>query len=298
MVMFGSTYYHGSIRKYVITFGNMFNDIIIRRYDKTNTPIQVLNVPIAYGPKEKWLVRLREDPNLSKEVAISLPRIGFEITGMTYDPARRQQSVIRNVAANTATGAMYYQYTPVPYNINFALYVMVRNADDAAQIIEQIIPFFGPEWTNSVRLIPNMNITMDIPTILNDVSIEDAYEGDFLTRRALIYTLTFTMKAYFYGPVRNASGSGRGLIKRVQVDTSVITGGANSQITAAQIAETGRSSRIVITPGLLANGSPTTDSAQSIDYNLIDPGDDYGFAANTFFYSDGLKYDPVTGNDV
>jgi hypothetical protein len=168
----------------------------------------------------------------------------------------------------------------------------VRNADDGAQILEQIVPYFGPEWTNTVRVIPQTNLTIDIPTILNTVSIEDTYEGDFETRRALIYTFDFTVKAYFYGPVRR-----QGVIKRAQIDFGIVTANSGNKITLDDIAHTGRSSRVVITPGLLANGSPTTDSSQSIPYTQIEATDDWGYAANNFFFTDGKKYNPVTGQD-
>jgi len=128
--------------------------------------------------------------------------------------------------------------------------------------------------------------------VLNTVSIEDTYEGDFNTRRALIYTFDFTVKAYFYGPTRR-----QGIIKRAQIDFGIVTGNSYNSISIEDIARTGRSSRIVITPGLLANGSPTTNSAASIPYNQIEATDDYGFCANTFFYTDGKKYNPVTGSD-
>jgi hypothetical protein len=158
--------------------------------------------------------------------------------------------------------------------------------------MEQIVPYFGPEWTNQVKLIPQMAITQDIPTILNTVSIEDTYEGDFDTRRALIYTFDFTVKAYFYGPVRR-----QGIIKRAQIDFGIVTANTGSRITIEDTRLTGRSSRIVVQPGLLANGNPTTNSAASIPYTQIKAEDDYGFCSNTFFYTDGRKYNPITGSD-
>jgi hypothetical protein len=185
-----------------------------------------------------------------------------------------------------------YNYAPVPYDINFNLYSYVRNADDSAQIMEQIVPYFGPEWTNSVRILSQTDVTLDVPTVLNNISIEDTYEGDFNTRRALIYTFDFTVKGYFYGPVRR-----QGVIKRAQIDFGVVSGNAGNKITLEDVSKTGRSSRIVIQPGLLANGSPTTNSSASIPYRQIDADDDYGFCSNTFFYTDGFKYNPVTGQD-
>jgi len=289
-MIFGSQFYNQSLRKYIVMFGNMFNDLVVQRLSSSGTVVQTVSVPIAYGPKEKYLVRISQDPDLTRDVAIQLPRMAFEIVSLAYDPTRRLQHTIKNARVSSDPDNKNYQYTPVPWNITMALYVFVRNADDGAQIIEQILPYFGPEWTNSVNLVPSMNIKMDIPTILNDVSIEDTYEGDFVTRRALIYTLTFTIKGYFYGPVRNS-----GVIKRIQIDMPVPSG--NGPVTAEDIASTGRSHRIVVTPGLLANGAPTTNSAASISYSLISANTNFGIASNTFFFTDGKKYNPHTGND-
>jgi hypothetical protein len=274
-------------------FGNMFNDIVIRRYDSANNNISAVAVPLAYGPKEKFLVRTTQDPNLNQPVAIQLPRMAFEMTTLNYDGQRRLVGSNRNVKVTTTDeDKLDYNYMPVPYDLQFNLYAYVRNADDGAQILEQIVPYFGPEWTNSLRIIEKTGITIDVPTVLNTVSIEDTYEGDFNNRRALIYTFDFTVKGYFYGPTRR-----QGIIKRSQIDFGIVTANSGNKITLDDVSRTGRSSRIVITPGLLANGSPTTNSAASIPYNQIQADDDYGFCANTFFYTDGKKYNPVTGQD-
>ena len=278
--MFGY-FSHGLIRKYVIVFGSMFNDLTIQRYNGT-TRVQTLAVPIAYGPKQKFLVRLETDPNLDREIAISLPRLGFELTGISYDPVRKLNSTQKNSYVFSDKTLLKTQYTPVPYNIDFTLSIMVKNADDGTQILEQILPYFKPEWNIAVNLVPEMNISMDIPTVLNSVSLQDAYDGDFMSRRVLNWDLNFTMKGYIYGPVSNS-----GVITRTQVD-----------LYANTASDTPRSSRLVAVPGLLANNAPTTNSAASINRSLIDADDDYGFASNTFFFLDGLKYDPVSGGDV
>jgi hypothetical protein len=273
-------------------FGNMFNDIVVRRLNANNVSLQAVSVPLAYGPKEKFLVRITQDPNLDQQVAIQLPRMGFEMTTLAYDGTRRLVGSTRNVKVADDKNKLDFTYVPVPYDMNFSLYAYVRNADDGAQIMEQIVPYFGPEWTNQVHLIPQMSLTQDIPTILNSVSIEDTYEGDFNNRRAIIYTFDFTVKGYFYGPVRN-----QGIIKRSQIDFGIVTGNTSNRITTEDIARTGRSSRIVVQPGLLANGSPTTNSAASIPYTQIQATDDYGFCSNTFFFVDGRKYNPRTNSD-
>ena len=290
--MFGSQFYNQSLRKYIVMFGNMFNDIVVQRLDNNGSTIQSIAVPIAYGPKEKFLVRLASDPDLDRQVAIQLPRMGFEVTGYTYDPIRRLQHTIRNAKVSSDDpNTLNYQWTPVPYNLQVTLSIFVRNADDGAQILEQILPYFGPEWTNSVNLIPSMGIKMDIPTILNDVSVEDSYEGDFVTRRALIYSLSFTVKGYFYGPVRS-----QGVIKRTRIDMMAANG--HGTITGNDISRTGRAHRIIIQPAQYANGAPSTNAASSISYSLISANSNFGIASNTFFYSDGLKYDPVRDEDV
>jgi hypothetical protein len=264
--MFGY-FSHGLMRKYVIVFGSMFNDLTIQR-NNGGSRIQTLAVPIAYGPKQKFLVRLDTDPNLDREIAISLPRLGFEMTGISYDPTRKLNSTQKNSYVFSDKTLLRTQYTPVPYNIDFTLSIMVKNADDGTQILEQILPYFKPEWNMSVNIMPDMDISMDIPTILNGVSLQDAYDGDFMTRRVLMWDLTFTMKGYLYGPTTN-----QGIITRTQVDFYANTA-----------PDTEKSSRVVIVPGLTAAGLPTSNSAASISRDLIDSDDDYGFAANTFFY--------------
>lgn len=277
-----SWFSHGLIRKYIIVFGSLFDDITVQRYDNDNNHVQTLPVPLAYGPKQKFLVRLEADPNLDRQVAISLPRMGFEIQGISYDPTRKLNTVTKNVKTASADNTVLKtQYTPVPYNIEIQLSIFVKNAEDGTQIIEQILPYFRPEWGTTVNVIPEMSLSMDVPIVLNSVSFEDTYEGDYLTRRALIWNLNFTMKAYLYGPTSTS-----GVITRTQIDFH-----ANTALT------TPRSSRIVIVPGLLANGAPTTNSAASIDRSLIKATDDYGFASNTFFYTDGFVYNPTTGSD-
>jgi hypothetical protein len=274
MAMFGSTFYHQTLRKYVIVFGNMFNDLTVSRLDGSGNTLQTLAIPISYSPKEKWLARLKDDPDLTAQLQVILPRLGFEITGFEYDGSRRLPSTIRNTAAGSA-GTIKYQRVPVPWNLNFSLYSYVRNADDGVQIMEQILPFFGPEWTNSVNLIPEMGIKLDVPTILTGVSVEDTYEGDYENRRALVYTYNFTMKCWFFGPVREPTNDG--IIKRTilnfhSMDTGLKANtiyGITVDITDEEIDRSLTTSRVTIQPGLLANGVGTTNSASSINYFFI-----------------------------
>jgi hypothetical protein len=303
MPMFGSTFYHQTLRKYVIVFGNMFNDLTVSRLDDSGNTLQTLAIPISYSPKEKWLARIKDNPDLTAQLQAILPRLAFEITGFEYDGTRRLTSINRNSALNS-NGKIQYQRTPVPWNLTFSLYSYVRNADDGVQVMEQILPFFGPEWTNTVNLIPEMGIKLDVPTILNSMSIEDTYEGDYENRRALIYTYNFTMKCWFFGPVRAPANEG-GIIKRTilnfhSMDTALKANtiyGITADITDEEVARSLTTSRVTIQPGLLANGAGTTNSAASISYNSISANSAWKFAPNTFFYPGGVKYNPVTGQD-
>ena len=174
MPIFGSTFYHQTLRKYVVAFGNMFNNLTVERLDSTGNSLQTIEIPISYSPKEKWLARIRDNPDLTGQVQTILPRLAFEITGFEYDGSRRLSSVTRNVSTSSSdSDVLKYQRTPVPWNINFALHSYVRNADDGVQIMEQILPYFGPEWTNTLNLINEMGIKMDVPTILNGLNIDD-----------------------------------------------------------------------------------------------------------------------------
>ena len=286
-MIFGHQFYNASLRRYIVAFGNMFNEMTVTRLDGTGTKIQTIAVPITYGPKEKFLARLTMDPNLTRPIAAQLPAMSFEIVSMNYDSSRRLQA-LNSIKKTSPT--VLRQYVPVPWNLSFALFIYVRNADDGAQLLEQILPFFGPEWTNDIILNPAMGLSFNVPTILESVSTEDAYEGDFITRRAMVYTLNFTMKAYFLGPTLS-TGPRTKLIKKIKIDFGIPDGDVSEAI------DVSREERLVITPGLLANGSPTTNSAASIPYLQIAANSNFGIASNTFTFFDGLVYNPRTGND-
>ena len=181
---------------------------ILHGKNASGSDSQSLKVPLAYGPKQKFMVRLDADPNLDQKVAITLPRIGFEIAGFDYDPSRKLNRIIkRKKVSNTTDKAlkqMNTQYSPVPYNLNFELFVMTKNSDDGIQIVEQILPFFQPEYTVTINAVPEMDVVRDVPIVLNNIGYEDTYTGSFTERRAIIYTLNFTAKAYVYGPVTTA----------------------------------------------------------------------------------------------
>lgn len=268
--MFGHSFYHGALRKYIIMFGNMFNDLEVGRYNTSGQLIQSIKVPISYGPKEKFLARLREDPGLDREFATVLPRLSFEITNISYDATRSYNKMNRMINLTSGGDMMKTQHTPSPYDIDITLYGMFANNEDAVQVVEQILPFFRPEWTHSVKITSDMGAYFDVPTVLNDMSIEDTYEGDFQTRRAIIYTFNFTIKGYMFGPVQN-----KGVIKRTKI-TAI-----SMDHTAAD-----RYSRVTTTPGLDANGNPVTLSNKSIPISQIDANSNYGYAFDIENYFD------------
>ncbi len=264
--MLGTTYYHETIRKCVIGFGTVFNDIHITRKDSSGKIQQSMKVPLAYGPKQKFLVRLSEDPSISKTVAITLPRIGFEIGAITYDASRKLNKIQKVKKAGSSGNKVDTQYMPVPYNIDFELYAMAKNSDDALQIVEQILPYFQPDYTITINDIVAMNNKRDVPIILSGISYEDNYEGDFAERRAIIYTLAFTAKMYLYGPVTSCS-----VITKVQVD----------QFTDSASAAPKREQRYAVTP------DPASASME----------DDFGFNETHSFFEDAKTFNPETGQD-
>ena len=265
--MFGRRFYHESLRKVVVAFGTIFNNIIIHRTDADGSVLQRLKVPLSYSPKEKFLVRLEQQPNLDqREMAVNLPRMGFEISGINYDPSRKLQRVGRLKKTHaTDTGTQYFQYNPVPYNISFNLYSFTATAEGGLQIIEQILPYFQPDYTVTINAIPEMGIKRDVPITLNSVNYEDTYDGAFTTRRAVNYTLGFTAKTYLYGPLHSSK-----VIKETQTDMFVDTASGAT-----------REERIVVVP------NPTT----------ADADDDFGFTTTITTHRDSKTYNPATDSD-
>lgn len=203
---FANYFYHGLIRKYVAAFGSLFDQITIERADDSGRQKKMI-VPIAYGPWQKTLNKRVQDPKHNNSVAMSLPRMSFEIVGITYDPQRKLAST-KKLKVDGGMGV----FSPVPYTIEFSLSIMGKYIEDVYKVQEQIIPFFTPEYTPALIVIPGLE-ALDTPIILNSISVEDSYEGDYETRRAVIGTMTFTMSVEFYSPIRD-----RKLIKFTDVD--------------------------------------------------------------------------------
>ena len=213
--MLDQRFYWGTIRKAIVAFGNMFNNINVERRDADGNIIQILKVPLSYASKSKALARIQQRPNVDdRQVQIIVPRIAFEMTTMNYDYNRKISPVQQSRSVNATSNTLDSQYAPTPYNINVQLYVYVKNQDDGLQIIEQILPYFNPDYNLTVKSIPQLNIKNDLPIILDSVSFEDNYEGEFEDRRTIIWTLSFTMKLNFYGPVNK-----QGVIKKVIAST-------------------------------------------------------------------------------
>ena len=215
-------FYHEITRKTIVAFGTLFSDIKIRRESQDRSQLQTVAVPIAYAPKEKWVVKIEQDPTHDNYTYTTLPRMSFEVTGYEYDPSRRvgKMNYLTCSTVDHDGKSMKKVFAPVPYNIDISLYVLTKTQEDGLQIIEQIVPYFTPEFTMSIKGLTDMNTNLDIPIVLNNLSVQDDYDGDFQTRRFVTWTLNFTIKTYMFGPVTE-----HGVINRVLVDMTDIDAG-------------------------------------------------------------------------
>ena len=271
-------YYHSLFRKYVIIFGTLFNNIRIERVNQSGVVTQTLKVPIAYGPREKYLARVTGNPDAIAVQAIQLPRMAFEVTNISYAADRKLQTTRTVMTANNITGVNVYKkaYTPVPYDIDFQLSIMAKNTEDMTRIVEQILPYFTPEWTISAKLLEDFDQLTDIPIVIGAVQIEDNYDSGFTERRALIYTINFVMKAYLYGPVTQSK-----LAKIVNINYDIpvdITTPVDEVIPVELQA---------VQPGLDANGNPTTLLANTIPYSQINETDPYDYIDTKTLFPNG-----------
>jgi T4-like virus Myoviridae tail sheath stabiliser len=265
--MLGTYFYHQIIKKTIVAFGALFKDTYIVHDDNSGNSISQIEVPLAYGPIQKFLARIEQQPNLNKPIQITLPRMSFEMNSIEYDGTRKAVPT-QTFKANQGTN-LKQVFMPVPYNIGFELNILTKLEDDALQIIEQILPFFQPTFTVTVDLISEIGEKRDIPFTLNSISFQDDYEGDFETRRALIYTLQFTAKTYLFGPISPTSD---GLIRKVQIDFFTDT-----DTTTAK-----REMRYTVTPN-----PPTAN-----------PGDNYSYTEEIDIFSDSKTYSPTQKLDI
>jgi hypothetical protein len=280
--MLGTYSYHEIFRKTVVAFGTLFNNIELRRSD------EVMKVPLAYGPKAKFLARLDQVPDpTNKRVQITLPRISFEINGITYDSSRKV-SPTQKIAIPTSNTKNKNVFMPVPYNLGFELAIISKNQEDGLQILEQILPYFQPHYNLSVKLLPSMNEVKDVPVVLQNIDYEDDYEGDFSTRRAIIYTLQFSVKTYLYGPVTEPK-----VIKKAIIDYST-----SAKVTAP------REVRYQVTPTSLQDRDgvvvTTLSSATDADDNLIAVADASGINKFDSIYIDTelFRVSKKSGNNL
>ena len=266
--MLGTYFYHEIIRKAIIGFGTLFNDVYIKHLNKDGSVADETKVGLSYGPSQKFLAKIQQQAELSKSTAITLPRMSFEMVGIQYDGSRKT-SVTQTFKALGDDGKIRKVYMPVPYNLNFELSIYSKLNDDALQIIEQILPFFQPSYNITVDLVSSIGEKKDIPIILDTIDMQDDYEGDFSTRRALIYTLRFTAKTYLFGPVADKP---EGLIRKVQVDMYADT---NTQTAKREMRYT---------------AVPDPISAE--------PGDDFGFTETWESFGDSKSYSPTEQRDI
>ena len=209
-------FYNEILRRTIIGFGTLFNNLTIKATNASDSVVSVTKVPLAYGPTQKFLARLEQSPDLNKSTAMTLPRMSFEFTGLTYDPSRKVTTTQTFVVKDPNTGEETKKgFMPVPYNMQFELSIMCKLNDDALQIVEQILPYFQPAYNLTVELVEGIKEKRDVPVVLENITMEDNYTGDFKERRVLLYTLRFTAKTYMYGPVSSAT---RDIIKVAKVN--------------------------------------------------------------------------------
>ena len=262
----GEYFYHEIFKKTVVGFGNLFNGIQIRKLDQEKNIINVMKVPLAYGPNQKFLARLQQQGELNQPTQITLPRMSFEMTGITYDATRKTQPTQMFKTKEDGT-KLKKVYLPVPYNVSFELNIMAKLNEDCLQIVEQILPYFQPAFTTTIDLVDTIGEKRDVPIVLESVNFTDDYEGDFSSRRILLYTLTFTAKTYLFGPIDE---TGDGLIRKVQVDYHTDT----RRTAPREVRYTAE-----------------------VDPFDAEPGDDFGFNEETVVFFDSKVYSPTQDED-
>ena len=281
--MLGNYFYHEIIRKTIIAFGTLFNDVHVRHTDQAGNAESDLKVPLAYGPSQKFLARITQQADLNKAVQITMPRMSFEMTSIDYDPTRKT-SLVQTFKTCDDGSKVKKVFMPVPYNIGFELNILSKLNDDSLQILEQILPYFQPHFNLTIDLVDSIGEKRDIPIILESVNLQDDYEGNFDTRRALIHTLRFTAKTYLFGAIADSSD---GLIRKVQVDMYSSTDRATAK----------REMRYTVTP--TAKEDKNNDGViDATDHALLEPGDSFGFDEEWQFLGDGKSYSPTRKTDL
>lgn len=267
-----SPFGHDLIRKYVIAFGTLFNNI---RIDRANNPdaaeADIVGVPLRYAAKQNYKARLLGDPDLENQVRINVPAMCFNMGSMTYASERKLNTINRIAAAGTSNNTLYYAYTPVPYDLIFSLNIFVNNIRDGTSILEQILPYFTPELTVSLKPDAKLNISQDVPIVLNAVNVEDNFEEGLEATRMIIWTLDFTLRGSFFGPV-NETGIINKVFVNLHPDTNTAVANNYEQLYAQ--------------PGITSGGVSTTNVAASVAANTIAANSDWGFATNIYTFLD------------
>ena len=284
-------FYNEIFRSVIIAFGSLFNGVEIHKKDANDDTFSIIKVPLAYGPTQKFLARLEQQPDLNKSVQMTLPRMSFEFTGLTYDSSRKvtttQQFTVKDPNSESDTKKAYM---PVPYNMQFELAIMCKLNDDALQLVEQILPFFQPQYNLTINLVSLINEKKDVPVVLENITMDDQYEGDFTSRRVLLYTLRFTAKTYLFGPVTSAS---KDIIKTASV--RYLAGGSQS---------TQRDVTFAVQPRALKDYTDdvVTTISEDIDASqeTINVADGTAITVDKFIDVDGeeMKVTKITGNKL
>ncbi|ADO99209.1 tail assembly protein [Cyanophage S-RIM44] len=259
--MFGSHFYNEIIRKNIVGFGTLFNNISLKKIDPSdNSVLEEEKVPLAYGPKAKFLTRLEQNPDVGRKIAITLPRIYFEMTGIQYDSSRKTSPIQKYRKVQIEDGnEVAEQYVPVPYTLEFQLGIIAKSQDDGLQILEQILPYFQPSFNITLNMIPDMDEKRDVAITLNNVQYDDAWDDGFLERRYITWELSFTAKSYIYGPYDQAS----------VINKAIVYEGINSTVPQ-------RTTKVTYTPKALEDKN-NDGVVNALDDELLTAGDDFGF---------------------
>ena len=285
-------FYNEILRRTIVSFGTLFNTITIKQTNASDNVVNTVRVPLAYGPTQKFLARLEQQADLNKSVAMTLPRMSFEFTGMTYDSSRKVSTTQQYTVKDPDDGSLSKKvYMPVPYNMQFELSIMTKLNDDALQIVEQILPYFQPSYNLSVELVESIQEKRDIPIILENITMQDDYDGDFTTRRVLLYTLRFTAKTYLFGPATSAT---KDIIKRSTIN----------YLTGTDITNTQRELTYSTVPRATKNytGDATTTISADITKTakLIEVEDASGLTAKSYIYvnEEEIFISSISGNTL
>ena len=258
--MLGSHFYNQIVRKNIIAFGTLFNNITMKSTDPDSGEVlEVQKVPLAYGPKQKFLVRLTDATQ--RKVSITLPRIYFEMIGIEYDSSRKTSPIQKyKTIIDGNAEEVRVQYVPVPYNINFELGIIAKSQDDALQIVEQILPYFQPSFSITLNFLPDMNEKRDVAIVLNGINGEDEWDDSFLERRYIAYTLSFTMKSYLYGPYSTSD-----IIRKAIIHETIGDAAVNRRTVTRTYTPKAKTD---------INADGNIDAADDL---LVTPADDFGF---------------------